>query len=238
MSRPKKEQLDETSILNEAKKKLLESQELKKEKRSKAKKTLTTEEIIAKEKAHKEKILKNQEKRLAEHKRRMSVKESSGDPANKDRFYVSNAKLLEQLEIFRQSKSTDPNATEDEKRGTIPEELGRMVLKIATKITNHSNFKNYPFDMKQDMSSFACLKCMQAIYNYNFNYKNPFAYFTMTSYNACLTICGRHYREINKRKEFIKQALTKAETLNDINSQKLINNYIKEYLGSDTETDE
>jgi hypothetical protein len=228
MGRKKKDPEIDISIINKAENQVIENKEKPKAKRGrKSKKDLTPEELAKKEQEHKAKIKANQEKRLAEHERRQEIKEKAGDPANKERFYVTNAKLLEQLTAWRDS--------EPDKDGVkrIPEELGKMIIMIATKITNHSNFKNYPFDMKQDMVSTACYKCIQAVYNYNFEYKNPFAYFTMTSYNACLTVCSKHYKRLNLKKDYVKNAFEKIQSSNLINSQKLINNYIKEYLGDE-----
>jgi hypothetical protein len=36
----------------------------------------------------------------------------------------------------------------------ISEELGRMMIKIGDKLLNHSNFRNYSQDLKNDMRSF------------------------------------------------------------------------------------
>lgn len=195
-------------------------------KKKKPEKVLTEEERAEKKKRHQEKIVKKQEERLAKHIERVTNKEKNESLEHKERFYVTNAKLLEQLQIWRDSAEE----IDDRK---IPEEFGRMVLMIARRLSNHSNFKNYPYEVKQDMISYACFKCIQGIRNYNFNFQNAFAYFTTACYNAFISVVTSYYKHINIRKDLLKKALEKLESTKELNTSKVVNYFLKEYLGED-----
>ena len=140
---------------------------------------------------------------------------------------MTNAKLLEQLEIWK--------ATPPDKDGIkqIPVEFGKMIQMIAERLTNHSNFKNYTREMKQDMVSYAKYKCFQGIVNYNFEYKNAFAYFTTACYNAFVSEISKYYKKKNLDRDVAKRALEKLEATSDINSSKILNQFIKDYLGEE-----
>lgn len=191
-------------------------------------KVLSPEELEQKKKTHSEKIVKKQEARLSQHIERVKNKEAKGQPANKERFYVTNAKLLNELYAWRDS------APEDQKdQRIITEEFGKMIKMIAERLTNHSNFKNYTRELKQDMVSYACFKCIQGIHNYNFEFKNAFAYFTTACYNAFVSTISKYYKDKNLNRDIAKRAIEKLEATADINSSKILNQFIKEYL--DTE---
>lgn len=84
------------------------------------------------------------EKKIQEKKKR--------DEMNKERYYVNNADLLRELEKWRDSGPTYETRTKPS------DDLGRMFLELARKISNHSNFRNYTLEMKQDMIGHACEK--------------------------------------------------------------------------------
>lgn len=222
MPRKKKtEQIDETSKEISSLKKKLSNDSGQKS----LKKTRTKEEIAEKKKQHEAKIAKKQADRLSEHIERVKRKELKGPAANKERFYVTNAKLLNELYIWRDSA---PEDKKDER--IITEEFGKMIKMIAERLTNHSNFKNYPFDLKQDMVSYACFKCMQGIHNYNFAFKNAFAYFTTACYNSFVSTISKYYKDKNLKRDYMKRAIEKLEATADINSSKILNQFIKDYL--------
>lgn len=193
----------------------------------KKKKEISPEQKAEKKRQHAEKIAKKQEARLPEHIERVKRKEEKGQPANKERFYVTNAKLLEQLEIWKNTKPDKDGIK------PIPEEFGKMVQMIAERLTNHSNFKNYTREMKQDMVSYAKYKCLQGISNYNFKYKNAFAYFTTACYNAFVSEISKYYKKKNFERDLAKRAFQKLETTADINSSKILSQFLKDYLGED-----
>ena len=221
-SRTKKDKTSEE--VNSLKKKLnsIDSSQKKKKK-----KEISPEQKAEKKRQHAEKIAKKQEARLPEHIERVKRKEEKGQPANKERFYVTNAKLLEQLEIWKNTPADKDGIK------PIPEEFGKMIQMIAERLTNHSNFKNYTREMKQDMVSYAEYKCFQGIGNYNFEYKNAFAYFTTACYNAFVSEISKYYKKKNFDRDLAKRALQKLETTADINSSKILSQFLKDYLGED-----
>ena len=214
-------------------------------------KVLSKEEILEKNKKHFEKIVKKQEARLTEHIKRVSAKEANGLASNTERFYVTNAKLLEQLNIWKESGKIlkkgqrydslgqiidiDGNVILEEDNRIIPEEFGKMILMIAQRLSNHSNFKNYSYDLKQDMISYACFKCMQGLKNYNFAFRNAFAYFTTACYNAFVSTITQYYKQINIKKKIAKKAIEKLESTADINASKVLSQFIKDYLNEDNQ---
>lgn len=96
------------------------------------------------------------------------------------------------------------SAKEVEKR--VPsEELGRMLLAIANKYLNHSNFKNYTKELKEDMRSYGLYKVLRGLKHYNFKFNNPFAWVTQAFRNAFLSVIMQHYKHINTRKALLKK---------------------------------
>lgn len=170
----------------------------------------------------KEKQLKRQEKALARQKEREAKKQTKKQD---DDCYVTNKELLAELQIYQET-------------GVITNALGIMLTKIATKLTNHSSFRNYNYDVKQEMVSYARFKAIQGICNgnYNFKFNNPFAYFTQCCWNANLTVLSKYYKQINIKRSNLERALHQLEAGNtNINVTKIVNNYIKNYLGLDSE---
>lgn len=200
------------------------------------KKVETSDQKIERQKRHAEKIIKKQEARLPEHIERIKRKEAKGPAANKERFYVTNAKLLNELYIWRDSAPAPKDGEEDKR--VITEEFGKMIKMIAERLTNHSNFKNYSKEMKQDMVSYAQFKCIQGIHNYNFEYKNAFAYFTTACYNAFVSEISKYYKRKNLNREYAKFAIAKLEETADVNSSKILSQFLKEYLGEDSDVEE
>lgn len=59
------------------------------------------------------------------------------------------------------------------------EKLGKMILDIATHYMGHPNYVRYSREVKEDIISKSCERIFKtAIFKYNFNFTNPFAYFT------------------------------------------------------------
>jgi hypothetical protein len=88
-------------------------------------------------------------------------KERDENPQIRERYYVTNADLLRELEKWRDSnkdeeeremkkwKKLPKSITQgkeykiDYNKRTISEELGKMFMELARKISNHSFFRNY-----------------------------------------------------------------------------------------------
>ncbi len=124
--------------------------------------------------------------------------------ANKDRFYVTNAGLMAELIKWRKSAKN----VEDRMPS---EELGRMVMAIAQKICNHSFFRNYTKEIKEDMMQYAFYKIFSGLKNYNFNYKNPFAYISQGIFNAYRSELTRHYKQVNIKKAMTERVIRELE---------------------------
>lgn len=183
---------------------------------------------------HRQKILANQEKHLEKHKARLkaqgkteSVEKNDALAKNQERFFVTNKSLLAELIAWRDS------AEKIEER-IISENLGKMILTIATKLTNHSNFIRYPNDIKNEMISYACFKVIQGLPNYNFAFKNPFAYITQACYNAFLSVCGKYYRQLNIKREIFRKMVDQIEGLNPESAKKLYDTYLRDYIEPET----
>ena len=124
--------------------------------------------------------------------------------ANKERFYVTNAGLMAELIKWRKSAKN----VEDRMPS---EELGRMVMAIAQKICNHSFFRNYTKEIKEDMMQYAFYKIFSGLKNYNFNYKNPFAYISQGIFNAYRSELTRHYKQVNIKKAMTEKVIRELE---------------------------
>lgn len=88
-------------------------------------------------------------------------RERDENPKIRERYYVTNADLLAELEKWRDSnkeqeeremkkwKKLPKSVTHgkefqiDYNKRTISEELGKMFMELARKISNHSFFRNY-----------------------------------------------------------------------------------------------
>ena len=127
------------------------------------------------------------------------------NPHNRERFYVTNKSLLEEMIKWRDS------AEKVEDRDKPSEELGRMFMEIARRITNHSCFRNYPAELKEDLAGYAIEKMVAGLKNFNFKYNNPFAYFTSACFNAFKTQLSKHYRQVNIRRDLSKKMIAELE---------------------------
>ena len=56
----------------------------------------------------------------------------------------------------------------DYTKRVISNELGNMFLAIGTRLSNHSSFRNYTKELKEDMLMFGIEKVIKGLKNYNF----------------------------------------------------------------------
>lgn len=88
----------------------------------------------------------------------------------KQNYYVTNEELLPELKKFNQT-------------GIMSEELGLMVLKIASGLANKGNFSNYTW--KEDMINEGILAFLKFGRSFDPEIsKNAFAYISMACYRA------------------------------------------------------
>lgn len=94
------------------------------------------------------------------------------NPKPKRKSFVDNAEMYAELEHWRDSNP-------DKYKRRPSEKLGHMVLDIATHYMGHPDYVRYPKEVKEDIIGKCCERFFKTgIYNYNFQFKNPFAYVT------------------------------------------------------------
>lgn len=169
---------------------------------------IRTPEELAKIKKPKLSLAEKQAIKLKAQRAKEAAKKARGEtePKNKERFYCTNKELQAELIKWRDSNLAEEaeqiknGQPIDYTRRTISEELGKMFIEIGHKLLNHSNFRNYSKELKEDMLSYFYLKIIKGLKNYNFEFNNPFSFVTMAAFNAYLTIIGKHYKHINIKK--------------------------------------
>lgn len=126
---------------------------------------------------------------------------------DKSKYYVTNEALLAELKKLKESP-VDPET------GThiVSQELGKMLYSIAKHLTYYWAFKNYPESLKEDMIGHACYKMIKYINSYNFEYKNPFAYFTQICYNAFLGPISQYYKDKNMKRDLTINTISEIQS--------------------------
>ena len=119
----------------------------------------------------------------------------------------------------------------------ISEHLGKMFLDIGNRLLNHSSFRNYDKELKDDMLMFGIEKVVKGLNNYNFKFNNPFAWVTQAFWNAYLSVLNRHYKQINIRKDLMVKLAQELETYTGISPTSGLAKCIKTYLGNDVEVE-
>lgn len=120
-------------------------------------------------------------------------------------FYATNSELLKELKLWRASCPENP------KERVISEKLALIMMSIAKHITNHSFFRNYPKEMKEDLVGQALYKMVSGIHHYKFKYTNPFAYLSQICFNSGKAICANHYKQLNIKKKYYQEKVHQME---------------------------
>lgn len=89
----------------------------------------------------------------------------------------------------------------------MSEKFGRMIMMIAQRLSNHSYFRNYTTELKEDCQSYSYEKIIKGLFNYNFKYTNAFAYLTQSCFNSFKSILSKHYKQINIKRDVTKKAV-------------------------------
>lgn len=115
------------------------------------------------------------------------------------KHYVSKKDL--NAEIMKYKESADPKITK---------ELGTMLRLIAEHYVRHPNFRNYSFEMKEDLISEGLLMCFKALKSYkpikdDGTENNCVAYFTECVKNAFKSFLSKHYKTKNFEREMLKE---------------------------------
>ena len=197
----------------------------KKSKSAKSNQTLTKTKSETIEKKPKLSLKEKQAIKLKIQKEREAAKlaKSGFSTSNTEKYYCKNKDLMAELIKWRDS------AEKVEDR-VISNELGQMLITLSEKILNHSNFRNYSKDLKADMQSFFYYKAIKGLKNYNFEFNNPFAWFSMAAFNAYLTIISRHYKHLNIKRDLMEKMLIELNTYPGINTNSSLTKHIKQYL--------
>jgi hypothetical protein len=77
------------------------------------------------------------------------------------------------------------------------------MISIGQKMLNRSEFRNYSKELKEDMLGNFYLKLIKGLKNYNFDFNNPFAFFSTAAWNAFLAVITRHYKQQNIKKNLM-----------------------------------
>lgn len=112
--------------------------------------------------------------------------------------YVDNEKLLREVKRYKET-------------GCKSEELGEMILLIATKYAEKGSFAGYSW--KDDMICEAVLTCLKYMHNFDVEKEkaNPFAYFSKVIHNAFLNFISKQKKHSSikdvcyKNLEFLTQ---------------------------------
>lgn len=161
------------------------------------------------------------------------------EPKNKSRFYCKPADMQAELIKWRDSNLEEDKARAakglppDYTKRIISDELCKMFTAIADKLLNRSEFRNYSKELKEDAKSYFYVKAISyGLRNYNFNFNNPFSYFTTCAWNAYITVIMKHYKHQNLRKDVMSEMLSRLESYPGIDPRSSLKNYITQYLSS------
>lgn len=135
----------------------------------------------------------------------------------KGEHYVDNKKFYEAMLEHR--KLCDHAAENGLARPKPSNYIGNCIMKIAYKLSNKSNFINYPF--KEEMISDGIENCIMYLHNFNpEKSSNPFAYFTQIIYYAFL-------RRIDKEKKLL---YTKYKAIENFNLNSELSSEDREFI--------
>lgn len=98
--------------------------------------------------------------------------------------YVNNESLLKEVAVYHDT-------------GVRTEELGTMLLLIASRYAEKGSFAGYSW--KDDMICEAVLTCIKYMHNFDVNKEgaNPFAYFSKVVHNAFLNFISKQKKHSN-----------------------------------------
>ena len=198
---------------------------------------MATKNTTSKKQPKKLSLAEKQEIKLKIQHERQKQKIDSGEiePKNKTRFYCKPAEMQAELIKWRDSnkeeeKGLKPNEIDYSKR-KVSDELCKMLMAIADKLLNRSEFRNYSKELKEDAKGYFFLKVMKSgLSNYNFKFNNPCSYFTTCAWNAYITTIMRHYKHQNIRKDVMTFMLSQLESCQGIDPHSSLKNYITQYL--------
>lgn len=93
---------------------------------------------------------------------------------------------------------------ESKKLGYCTDSLAKDFIFMIDKLQKSRWFKNYHFDILEDMKSNALMKCVKNFNKFDESKAQPFTYFTRVMFNACYDIYHQ-YRKYWDLKNNIRQ---------------------------------
>ena len=113
----------------------------------------------------------------------------------------------------------------------MSEKFGRMIMMIAQRLSNHSYFRNYSTELKEDCQSYSYEKIIKGLFNYKFKYTNAFAYLTQSCFNSFKSILSKHYQQINIKRSVTKRAIDTLEY--NLPGSSMSKSLIRQFEGND-----
>ena len=99
--------------------------------------------------------------------------------------------------------------------GIISDELGKMFMVMIDHILGHSNFRNYAYDLKEEMKCHALLMLVKYSHNcdaYQRDSRQTFNYITTIIMNACKQILIKYYKQQNLQRELEQMYINTMES--------------------------
>ena len=138
--------------------------------------------------------------------------------------FVDEKELIEQWQIWKNSATK----LEDRK---VPDRLIELMYTVAQHLLEHQRFVRYKQQDKDDMKQEAVIKMAKNLKNFKPEKGKLFSYFTYCCWTAYVVYLGKYYKEMNKKREQI------LEALNNIDEKQLGGiKYLHELLGELQET--
>lgn len=173
---------------------------------------------------------KNLEKSLL--RQQKQKEQETKNPRPRRKAYVKNSDLLAELVKWRDSNN-------DVSKRVPSEFLGKMILDIATHYMGHPDYVRYSKEIKEDIISQSCIRCLNALPKYNFSFNNPFAYFTQICWSCAMTYLKEYYDDLNFKRQLVKENLERAiDEMPTINIDKSYMNFLKTMIGSEQITEQ
>lgn len=110
-------------------------------------------------------------------------------------YYVDPIELHNELKNYKQTNQMSDN-------------LGNIFITMCKRILNHSNFKNYSKELKEDMSGHAYMLICRYVHNCDPDIrtaKQCFNYVSTIIFNAFKQVLIQHYKQENIKRDIMKK---------------------------------
>lgn len=114
--------------------------------------------------------------------------------------YCSNKEMIAELQRYKDT-------------GVMSENLGKMFIDIANKLSGHTNFRYYNNNIKDELISCAIHRLVANAHKFDLERKNAnaFAYFTQVAWNAFVMACKQYYKHVNIKQKIAQEYLAELE---------------------------